>query len=44
MSAVQLEKAVTELSQEEFRRFRAWISDYDMAQWDEQNQSAIPPP
>jgi hypothetical protein len=36
MSAVQLEKAVTELSQEEFRKFRAWFADYDMAQWDKQ--------
>lgn len=36
MSAVQLEKAVTELSQEEFRKFRAWFANYDMAQWDKQ--------
>ena len=36
MSAVQLEKAVTELSPEEFRKFRAWFADYDMARWDKQ--------
>jgi len=36
MSAVQLEKAVTELSPEEFRKFRAWFADYDMVQWDKQ--------
>jgi len=36
MSAVQLEKAVTELSPEEFKKFRAWFADYDMAQWDKQ--------
>jgi hypothetical protein len=36
MSAVELKKAVTELSAEEFRSFRAWFADYDMAQWDKQ--------
>ncbi len=36
MSAVQLAKAVAELSPEEFRKFRAWFADYDMAQWDKQ--------
>ena len=33
MSAVQLEKAVRELSPEEFTKFRAWFADYDMLQW-----------
>jgi hypothetical protein len=36
MSAVELEKAVRALSAEEFRTFRAWFADYDMAQWDKQ--------
>ena len=36
MSVVQLEKAVTELSREELRKFRAWFADYDMAKWDKQ--------
>jgi hypothetical protein len=36
MGAVQLERAVTELSPEEFRKFRAWFAGYDMAQWDKQ--------
>jgi hypothetical protein len=36
MSAVELKKAVTELSPEEFKAFRHWFADYDMAQWDKQ--------
>jgi hypothetical protein len=31
MSAVELKKAVTELSPEEFKAFRNWFADYDMA-------------
>jgi len=36
MSAVELEKIVTELSPEQFKQFRAWYANYDMAQWDKQ--------
>jgi hypothetical protein len=36
MSAVELEKAVTELPPKQFKEFRAWFADYDMAQWDQQ--------
>lgn len=34
MSVVDLEKAVSVLSPEELREFRAWFADFDMAQWD----------
>jgi len=34
MSVAELEKAVSVLSPEELREFRAWFSDYAMAQWD----------
>ncbi len=36
MRAVELKKAVTELSPEEFKAFRNWFADYDMAKWDKQ--------
>jgi len=36
MSTVELEKAVTELTPEQLKKFRAWFADYDMAQWDKQ--------
>ena len=36
MSAVELEKAVKELSPEQFKQFRAWFADYDMTEWDRQ--------
>jgi hypothetical protein len=36
MSVAELEKAVSVLSPEELREFRAWFADYDMAQWDRQ--------
>ena len=36
MSVQELEKAVSVLSPEELREFRAWFADFDMAQWDKQ--------
>ena len=36
MSVRELEKAVTVLSPDELREFRAWFAEFDMAQWDRQ--------
>jgi hypothetical protein len=36
MSVKELEKAVSVLSPDELRQFRAWFSEFDMAQWDKQ--------
>jgi hypothetical protein len=36
MSMVELKKAVTELSPEQLKEFRAWFAECDMAQWDKQ--------
>jgi hypothetical protein len=36
MSVVELERAVSVLSPEELREFRAWFADFDMGQWDRQ--------
>ena len=31
-----IEKAITELPQEQLREFRAWYEEFDSAAWDEQ--------
>ena len=36
MQVDHLEKAVTELSPEDYRSFREWFADYDMKVWDRQ--------
>jgi hypothetical protein len=36
MSVTELEKAVSSLPLGEFKEFRQWFADYDMAQWDKQ--------
>lgn len=36
MTIAELEQAVTQLSKEEFARFRDWFEEYQAQQWDEQ--------
>lgn len=42
MSVEELERVVKSLKPSDFKEFRRWIADYDMALWDEQieNDSA----
>ena len=36
MTIAELEQAVTQLSEEEFARFREWFEEYEDRLWDEQ--------
>jgi len=36
MTIAELEQAVTQLSEEDFVRFREWFEEYDAKLWDEQ--------
>ena len=36
MSVEELEKAVATLPPEDYKSFRNWFADFDMAQWDKQ--------
>ena len=36
MSITELEKAITELSPQDFTRFREWFEEYEAKLWDEQ--------
>lgn len=36
MTIAELEQAVTQLTKEEFVRFREWFEEYEAQQWDEQ--------
>jgi hypothetical protein len=36
MSVAEIEKAVSGLSADELKQFRAWFADFDMAQWDKE--------
>ena len=36
MTIVELEQAVTQLTEEEFARFREWFEEYEAQLWDEQ--------
>jgi hypothetical protein len=36
MTIIELEQAVTQLSEKDFARFREWIEEYEARRWDEQ--------
>jgi hypothetical protein len=36
MSVEELEQAVKKLQPSDFKKFRRWMADYDMALWDKQ--------
>ena len=36
MTITELEQAVTQLSEEEFARFREWFEEYEATLWDKQ--------
>jgi hypothetical protein len=42
MSAVQdLERAITQLSQDQLREFRAWFAEHDGQLWDQQFENDV---
>ncbi len=36
MTITELEQAVTQLSEQDLSRFRAWFEEFDAQEWDEQ--------
>jgi len=41
MTITELEKAVTQLSEEEWIRFRAWFDEYYAQMWDKQIEADV---
>jgi hypothetical protein len=37
----EIERAVSELSQEDLAAFRAWFAEFDAARWDEQFEADV---